>query len=101
MMDDLEIIERLDAIVSRLDTIAAGLTKIHVWQAARPSAADIADRLEEVLKTYGLTAQLVEVWRKQRFEIQTISREILDVKEEMRELKKVLKVKAVGDEERG
>src|SRR5262245_16519201 len=101
MMDDLELIERLDAITSRLDTIAAGLTKIHAWQAARPSAKDIADRLEEVLKTYGLTAQLVEVWRRQRVEIQTMNRELAHVTEEMRELKKALKVRAVGDEERG
>src|SRR5262249_30211497 len=101
VMDDLEIIERLAAIEARLDAIAAGLSKIHAWQAARPSAKDIADRLEEGVDTYGLAAQMVEVWRRQRFEVQGLHRDVGKLVEQVAGLEKALRQKAVGDEERG
>jgi ABC-type protease/lipase transport system fused ATPase/permease subunit len=95
-MDDAE-------LKKRLDTIDAALTKIHQWQAERPSGEDLAQRLDEILETYGLTAQLLEVWLKQRPEIQSIHRDVGRLTEAIAELKRLLREahKAVGGEERG
>jgi len=84
-----------------MDALDASLTKIHQWQAARPSGPDLAARLEEILDTYGLTTQLVEIWRKQRVEIQTMHQEITRLIERIAELEKALRQKVVGDEGRG
>lgn len=98
-MDDAELTKRLDAI-------SEALSKIHRWQADRPSGPDLAARLDEILQTYGLTAQLVELWRRQRPEIQALYRDVGKLHEAVVELERIISelhqaVRAVGDEERG